>query len=140
MARTSTHWGAYDIETRDGAIIAARPLAGDLDPSPIGQSLVDTLAAPNRVKQPMVRAGWLEHGPRKHRNRRGGEPFVPVTWDRALDLVAGEISRIRRDHGNSAIFAGSYGWASAGRFHHAQSQVHPIHESGGRLHALGQQL
>jgi biotin/methionine sulfoxide reductase len=124
MARTSTHWGAYDIETRDGAIIAARPLAGDLDPSPIGQSLVDTLAAPNRVKQPMVRAGWLEHGPRKHRNRRGGEPFVPVTWDRALDLVAGEISRIRRDHGNSAIFAGSYGWASAGRFHHAQSQVH----------------
>jgi biotin/methionine sulfoxide reductase len=27
-------------------------------------------------------------------------------------------------HGNEAIFGGSYGWASAGRFHHAQSQAH----------------
>ena len=26
--------------------------------------------------------------------------------------------------GPAAIFGGSYGWASAGRFHHAQSQVH----------------
>ncbi len=27
-------------------------------------------------------------------------------------------------HSNRAIFGGSYGWSSAGRFHHAQSQVH----------------
>jgi biotin/methionine sulfoxide reductase len=27
-------------------------------------------------------------------------------------------------HGNRAIFGGSYGWGSAGRFHHAQSQIH----------------
>ena len=27
-------------------------------------------------------------------------------------------------HGNEAIYGGSYGWASAGRFHHAQSQLH----------------
>ncbi len=26
-------------------------------------------------------------------------------------------------HGNQAIFGGSYGWASAGRFHHAQSHL-----------------
>ncbi len=26
--------------------------------------------------------------------------------------------------GNEAIYGGSYGWASAGRFHHAQSQLH----------------
>ena len=37
--------------------------------------------------------------------------------------------RARKDvsieaHGNEAIYGGSYGWASAGRFHHAQSQVH----------------
>jgi len=31
---------------------------------------------------------------------------------------------VRRAHGNEAIFGGSYGWASAGRFHHAQSQIH----------------
>ena len=42
----------------------------------------------------------------------------------ALDLVAAELSRVRAEHGNDAIFAGSYGWASAGRFHHALSQLH----------------
>jgi len=45
-----------------------------------------------------------------------------VSWDEALDLVAGELGRVKRDFGNQAIFGGSYGWASAGRFHHAQSQ------------------
>jgi biotin/methionine sulfoxide reductase len=71
----------------------------------------------------MVRAGFLDNGPAS-RNRRGREPFVPVSWSEATSLVAAEIERIRRDHGNSAIFGGSYGWASAGRFHHAQSQLH----------------
>ena len=31
---------------------------------------------------------------------------------------------MRHRFGNQAIYAGSYGWASAGRFHHAQSQIH----------------
>ena len=31
---------------------------------------------------------------------------------------------MRGEHGNEAIYGGSYGWASAGRFHHAQSQLH----------------
>ncbi len=38
-------------------------------------------------------------------------------------LVAQELTRIRESHGNQAIYAGSYGWASAARFHHAQSQL-----------------
>ncbi len=38
--------------------------------------------------------------------------------------MAAEIARVRDAHGNQAIYAGSYGWASAGRFHHAQSQIH----------------
>ncbi len=54
---------------------------------------------------------------------RGGEPFVAVTWDEVLERIAAELSRVRDDFGNSAIFGGSYGWASAGRFHHAQSQL-----------------
>ena len=31
---------------------------------------------------------------------------------------------MRDRHGPGAVFGGSYGWASAGRFHHAQSQIH----------------
>ena len=70
-----------------------------------------------------MREGWLKHGPGGARDRRGADRFVAVTWDRALDLIADEIKRVIRDHGNQAIFAGSYGWGSAGRFHHARTQL-----------------
>jgi biotin/methionine sulfoxide reductase len=48
---------------------------------------------------------------------------VPVSWDRALRLVAEETARVRAEHGDAAIFGGSYGWSSAGRFHHAKTQL-----------------
>src|SRR5690606_20162793 len=41
------------------------------------------------------------------------------SWAEAVRLVAGEIERVRQEHGNASIFAGSYGWTSCGRFHHA---------------------
>ena len=72
----------------------------------------------------MVRRGWLEGGPGDTGGARGRDTFVPVPWDEALDLVAGELRRVGDTHGNQAIFGGSYGWSSAGCFHHAQSQVH----------------
>ena len=47
-----------------------------------------------------------------------------MSWDEALDLLGAELRRVRDTHGPGAVFGGSYGWASAGRFHHAQSQIH----------------
>ncbi|HEX2153597.1 MAG TPA: molybdopterin-dependent oxidoreductase [Acidimicrobiia bacterium] len=124
MARTPTitHWGAYEIETENGRIVAVHPFPGDPDPSPIGQSLLDH-DHPLRVRRPAVRQSWLENGPASSSHLRGVEPFVEVDWDTALDLAADEIDRVRQAFGNQAIYAGSYGWASAGRFHHAQSQL-----------------
>jgi biotin/methionine sulfoxide reductase len=118
---TATNWGTY-LSSRDAeGRVTLSPLADDPDPSPIGRSLAEAVDDDLRIPQPMVRAGWLDGGP--GHGRRGGEPFVPVDWQRALDLVAGEIERVRGAHGNQAIFAGSYGWASAGRLHHPQSQM-----------------
>jgi biotin/methionine sulfoxide reductase len=142
---TASHWGTYDIEVAEGRIVAARPFDRDPDPSPIGQSLVDGIDHPCRVREPMVRAGYLDRGP-DSRARRGLEPFVAVPWDTALDLVAAELERIRSRHGNEAIYAGSYGWASAGRFHHAQSHLrrlmnlfggHVFHKNSYSLAAAG---
>lgn len=117
------HWGVYEVErTLDGP--ALQPFAADPDPSPIGLHALSPELERVRVKHPAVRKSWLEHGPGVDSDRRGVDPFVEVTWDKALDLVAAEINRVRRDHGNDSIFGGSYGWASAGRFHHAQSQIH----------------
>ena len=47
--------------------------------------------------------------------------FVPGMVERELDLLAGELKRVKDNHGAKAIYGGSYGWSSAGRVHHARS-------------------
>lgn len=120
---TNSHWGAYWVQTEEGRVTGLRDFEQNPDPSPIGHGIVDVLDDPLRITRPAVRRSWLDHGPGSHGDRRGAEEFVPVSWDEAERLVAAELERVRADHGNEAIFAGSYGWASAGRFHHAQSQL-----------------
>lgn len=46
-----------------GRVVALKGFEKDEDPSPIGQGIVDVLDGPTRIKSPMVRRGWLEHGP-----------------------------------------------------------------------------
>ena len=121
---TSNHWGTYRAKVKNGKL---RELIGweyDKDPSPIASGIIDILDGPTRIDKPMVRKSWLEGGPGTKNNLRGIEPFVEVSWDRAEKLVANEINRVKEKYGNASIFGGSYGWASAGRFHHAQSQLH----------------
>ena len=120
---TSSHWGTYWVDVDDDRVTALRDFGEDQDPSPIGQGIIDVLSGPTRITTPMVRKGWLEGGAGAAREKRGQEDFVAVTWDEVNQLLADELSRVRRDYGNQAIYAGSYGWASAGRFHHAQSQL-----------------
>ncbi len=122
--RTYTHWGAYDVEVADGCITAVHSHEEDPDPSAIGESFEDSIHHRSRIMEPAVRKGWLERGAKNHGGGRGAESFVSVSWETALDLVAGELERVKKTHGNEAIYAGSYGWASAGRFHHSQSQIH----------------
>lgn len=121
---TSSHWGTYRVETKDGKVTALRGFEEDADPSPIGNGIVDVLDGPTRIKTPMVRKSWLLGGPGTAPHLRGHDSFVAVSWDRAERIVAAELDRVRTDFGNQAIYGGSYGWASAGRFHHAKSQLH----------------
>lgn len=121
---TATHWGTYRARFVGGKLSDLQGVESDADPSPISQNMLDTLAAPNRIAQPMVRRGFLEDQERSDTTGRGSEAFVPVTWDVAEQLVADQLVRVRQEFGNESIYAGCYGWASAGRFHHAQSQIH----------------
>ncbi len=121
--RTGAHWGMYEAEVEDGRLVAAAPFAGDPDPSPIVAAMPSAVHAECRVERPMVRKGWLDRGVDGGGAGRGVEPFVPVTWDQALDLVAGELRRVKTRYGNEAIYACS-GWASAGAFHQAHAQLH----------------
>ena len=117
-----SHWGVSSARMRGGRP-DHRPYGGDPDPNGIIQQFPGALRHRARIAQPMIRRGWLERGPGPD-DRRGRDDFVPVSWDKALDLLAGELKRVRDTRGPGAVFGGSYGWASAGRFHHAQSQIH----------------
>jgi biotin/methionine sulfoxide reductase len=112
------------VRVRDGRAIGVEPFAKDEHPSPLAESLVQAVYDRSRIDRPHVRKGFLEHGLKSNRTQRGAEPFVPVDWDTALSLVAGELARVKSTFGNAAIFAGSYGWSSAGRLHHAKSLLH----------------
>jgi biotin/methionine sulfoxide reductase len=125
-----THWGAFEADTDGHALRDIRPWSGDPDPRDVIQNLARAQHHPTRVLRPAVRRGWLGDGPGSG-SSRGDEPFVEVSWDRALDLASAELQRVYREFGPSAVYGGSYGWASAGRFHHAQSQIHRF------LNALG---
>lgn len=131
-----SHWGVFLArEARDGKV-EVRPFADDPNPSPIIRNFEDAVHHKIRVARPSVRRGWLENGPGPD-GRRGDDDFIEVEWDVAIDLVARELTRVRDKFGSSAIYGGSYGWSSAGRFHHAQSQVHRfLNATGGYVRSV----
>jgi biotin/methionine sulfoxide reductase len=118
----TSHWGVFQALWRDGKL-DVRPHPGDPDPNRIIENFPEALRHRARIAKPMIRRGWLERGPGAD-DRRGRDEFVEMEWDEALDLLGAELRRVRDQHGPQAVFGGSYGWASAGRFHHAQSQIH----------------
>lgn len=135
---TANHWGSGIAKIAKGKIQSVAGHPDDPAPSQINQNIASSLHGRARVLRPSVRKSWLENGPGKGEIERGRDSFVEVSWDRALDLVAAEIKRVRQVHGNESIFAGSYGWASAGRFHHAQSQLKRfLNTQGGFLRSEG---
>ncbi|WP_426533498.1 molybdopterin-dependent oxidoreductase [Bradyrhizobium sp. McL0615] len=117
----SAHWGAFSARW-NGATLDIKPYAEDPAPSSILQNFTTAMRHKARILRPMVRKAWLDRSARSERTF--DQKFVACPWDEVLDLLANELSRVRTEHGAAAVFGGSYGWSSAGRFHHAQSQVH----------------
>ncbi|MGX5846653.1 molybdopterin-dependent oxidoreductase [Mesorhizobium sp. PL10] len=116
---TASHWGNYILT--DGDRPSLLPDPSDPQPSRIGRGWVSAARDPAlRIARPSIRKGWLEGDKGARRN---DDSYVEVSWARATYLASSELRRVINLYGNGAIFGGSYGWASAGRFHHAQSQL-----------------
>src|SRR6201988_5290815 len=132
----SSHWGAFSVLVRNGGIEVV-PHPHDLNPSPLLGNIPASVSHRARIARPMVRRGWLERGSGADRGR-GRDAFVPVEWPRALDLVAAGLQRGYAARGPGAVFGGSYGWASAGRFHDAPRQLHRfLNVAGGYVRSVG---
>jgi biotin/methionine sulfoxide reductase len=130
LVRNHSHWGAFLAEVEGGRVVGVRPFEKDPDPSHLINAIPAAVHSPTRIARPMIREGWLKHGPGRSQ-ARGREPFVAVPWDEALDRVAHEVARVRREHGPQAIMGGSQGWSSAGIFHEARVQLHRFLAAGG---------
>ncbi len=127
---TMSHWGAYHVETQDGRVANVAPFERDPEPSPLIQAMPGVVHHGSRIVQPMVRQGWLDAGHASDTAGRGTEPFVAVSWNDALELLANELSRVKAAHGNEAFYPAS-GWGSAGAFHSASSQLKRFFNSFG---------
>jgi biotin/methionine sulfoxide reductase len=131
-----THFGVLEAESDGRALRSVTGWGGDPDPRSVIHNVASSQHHPTRVRRPAVRQSWLEHGP--DGAGRGEEAFVEVPWDEALDLVSSELRRVYSTRGSAAVYGGSYGWSSAGRFHHGQSQLHRfLNCLGGYVSAVG---
>ena len=125
----SSHWGAFSA-LACGNQLEVIPHPNDPDPAPLLGNIPASVSHRARIARPMVRRGWLERGPEPDR-ARGRDDFIAVSWNQALDLAAAELRRVYTTYGGRSVYGGSYGWSSAGRFHHAQSQVHRFLNAAG---------
>ncbi len=76
---------------------------------------------PDRLKYPMKRVG-----------RRGEGEFERISWDEALDTVAGEMRRVKETYGNSALFV-PYGTGSYNQLNGSQTARRLMNLFGGCL-------
>jgi len=71
-----------------------------------GRSQRHQVFGADRLKYPMKRKNWEPGGGKKE--LRGRDEWVRISWDEALDLVAGEIKRILDNFGNKSILYGRF--------------------------------
>jgi len=76
---------------------------------------------PDRLQYPMKRVG-----------ERGEGQFERISWDEALDIVAGEMQRIKETYGNSALFV-PYGTGSYNQLNGSQTARRLMNLYGGCL-------
>ena len=70
LVRNHSHWGAFLAEVEDGRVVGVQPFERDPDPSHLIGAIPDAVHSQARIAQPMVREGWLKHGP-GHGSGRG---------------------------------------------------------------------
>jgi len=105
---------SYSIEARGKRFTPPRKMTV----SPFGFALKSTVYSPDRILHPMKRVDFDPDGQRCPENR-GVSGYEPISWDAALDMVANEIKRVKRDHGPGAILASApshHTWGNIGYY------------------------
>lgn len=95
--------------------------APQLRACPRGRAYLRRQYHPDRLQVPMKRTG-----------QRGEGKFERISWDEALDTVAGEMLRVRQQYGNGALFV-PYGTGSYNQTNGSQTARRLMNLFGGCL-------
>ena len=129
--------GPVQVYVRDGRISRVRPLvladedaaswsieAGGRQFSPYRKACVapftmvekSRIYSAARLKYPLIREDFNPDGDR-HPENRGRSGYRRLGWDEALDIIAGEMKRIRADYGPEAVMSRAsshHNWGNLG--------------------------
>ncbi len=118
-----TNGGPCFVHVRDGRILRITPIDFDGDDaaswtvtargktftpprkatvSPHTLNFRSVIYSKDRLLHPMKRVDFDPAGERNPQNR-GRSGYERISWDEAFDLVAAEITRVKKDHGHGAI-------------------------------------
>ncbi|MEE8619374.1 MAG: molybdopterin-dependent oxidoreductase [Dehalococcoidales bacterium] len=92
---------------------------------PITLGYKKRIYSPNRILYPLKRVDFDPKGERNVQNR-GKSGYVRISWDEALDIIVGELKRIKKTHGPSAILCQADG-------HGETKTVHAAHGCARKL-------
>lgn len=120
---TNTNGGPLFIYVKDGRVIRSTPIIFDetdapswtikargttFTPwrkstlSPYASALKSMMYSEKRLLYPMKRVDFDPNGERNPQNR-GISGYERISWDEALTIVAGEIKRMKKEHGPGAV-------------------------------------
>ena len=118
-----TNGGPIHVDVKEGRIVRTVPIEfGADDPpswstqargrtftplrtatvSPHALSMKSLVYSPRRLLYPMKRVGFDPNGDRRT-GQRGRTEYERIEWDEALEIVAGEIRRMKQQYGPGAI-------------------------------------
>lgn len=101
-------------------------------PNPLQSVTMDLIdgANTNRIKAPMVRRSYLEKKV-NHRELRGRDEWVEISYEKAIELVSKELKRVREQKGANGIYGGSYWWKFSGNLHNSRTLLQRFLKMGG---------
>ena len=123
----STNGGPVFVYVKDGRILRITPIEFDKNDAgpwtirargktftpprkttimPYTSATKSMIYSPDRILYPMKRVDFDANGNRNCQNR-GMSGYVRISWEEALDTVANEIKRVKKDYGPGAILNGS---------------------------------
>ena len=98
-----TWHGPVYTTTVNGRLVSARGFNETFHHNAVATAFPEYVYSKSRIKYPMVRKSYLQGGPGANREARGSESFVRVSWEKAAELIASELKRVIKEHGNASI-------------------------------------